>query len=69
MNSTRKATLIVLCGAAVLLFNTPILSIFNIPAFVGGIPVFYLYLFGAWLFIILATAWVVCRTNNDVENE
>jgi|JI10StandDraft_1071094.scaffolds.fasta_scaffold2433317_2 hypothetical protein len=69
MNSTRKATLIVLCGAAVLLFNTPILSIFNIPAFVGGIPVFYLYLFGAWLFIILATAWVVRRTNNDVENE
>ena len=69
MNSTRKATLIVLCGAAVLLFNTPILSIFNIPAFVVGIPVFYLYLFGAWLFIILATAWVVRRTNNDVENE
>ena len=69
MNSTRKATLIVLCGAAVLLFNTPILSIFNIPAFVGGIPVFYLYLFGAWLFIILALAWVVSRTNNDAENE
>jgi putative Ca2+/H+ antiporter (TMEM165/GDT1 family) len=69
MNSTRKATLIVLCGAAILLFNTPILSIFNVPTFVGGIPVFYLYLFGAWLFIILALAWVVSRTNNDAENE
>jgi putative Ca2+/H+ antiporter (TMEM165/GDT1 family) len=69
MNSTRKATLIVLCGVAILLFNTPIISIFNVPAFVGRIPVFYLYLFGAWLFIILATAWVVRRTNNDVENE
>jgi putative Ca2+/H+ antiporter (TMEM165/GDT1 family) len=69
MNSTRKATLIVLCGAAILLFNAPILSIFNVPTFVGGIPVFYLYLFGAWLFIILALAWVVSRTNNDAENE
>jgi putative Ca2+/H+ antiporter (TMEM165/GDT1 family) len=70
MNSTRKATLIVLCGAAVLLFNAPVLSIFNVPAFVGGIPVFYLYLFAAWLFIILTTVWVVRRTdNNDVENE
>jgi putative Ca2+/H+ antiporter (TMEM165/GDT1 family) len=69
MTSTRKTTLSVLCGAALLLFNTPILSIFNIPAFVGGIPVFYLYLFGAWLFIILATAWIVRRTGNDVENE
>lgn len=69
MNSTGKATLIVLCGAAILLFNTPVLSIFNIPAFVGEIPVLYLYLFGAWLFIILATAWVVRRTNNDAENE
>jgi hypothetical protein len=69
MNSTQKTTLMVLCGAAALLFNTPILSIFNVPAFLGGIPVFYLFLFGAWLFIILATAWVVRRTNNDIENE
>lgn len=69
MNSTQKATLIVLCGVAILLFNTPVLSIFNIPTFVGGIPVFYLYLFGAWLFIIIATAWVVSHTKNDVENE
>lgn len=69
MNSTQKATLIVLCGVAILLFNTPVLSIFNISTFVRGIPVFYLYLFGAWLFIILATAWVVRRTNNEAENE
>ncbi len=59
----------VLCGAAIVLFNTPILSIFNVPTFVGGIPVFYLFLFGAWLFIILTTAWIGRRSNNDIENE
>jgi putative Ca2+/H+ antiporter (TMEM165/GDT1 family) len=69
MNSTEKSMLIVLCGVALLLFNTPVLSIFNVPVFVGGIPVFYLFLFGAWLFIILATAWVVRRINNNPENE
>ncbi|MFN8347492.1 MAG: hypothetical protein U0X91_20985 [Spirosomataceae bacterium] len=69
MRSTEKTMLIVLCGAALLLFNTPVLSIFNVPVFIGGIPLFYLYLFGAWLFIILATAWIVRRINHHSENE
>ncbi|NNG02081.1 MAG: hypothetical protein HKM93_22035 [Desulfobacteraceae bacterium] len=37
------------------LFNYPILSLFNLPAMVWGIPVLYLYLFAVWVLIIVLT--------------
>lgn len=36
----------------VLLFNFPLLSLFNRPALYLGIPVLYFYLFAVWLMII-----------------
>lgn len=37
-----------------LLFNFPILSLFNLPEFVLGFPLLYAYLFAAWAgFIVL----------------
>ncbi len=36
-----------------LLFNFPLLSLFNRPILVLGIPVLYLYLFAVWSLIIL----------------
>ncbi|GAB6905491.1 conserved hypothetical protein [Desulfosarcina cetonica] len=36
-----------------LLFNFPLLSLFNRPVLVFGIPLFYLYLFGVWSVMIL----------------
>ena len=44
-----------------LLFNYPIISIVNQPVLVWGIPLLYLYLFGAWLLMILLLALVVRR--------
>ena len=38
-----------------LLFNFPLLSLFNRPEIVLGIPVLYLYLFIAWSLIIFLT--------------
>lgn len=35
------------------LFSYPVLTIFNLPALVFGIPLFFLYLFAAWLVLIL----------------
>jgi hypothetical protein len=35
-----------------LLFNFPLLNLFNRPVLALGIPVLYLYLFAAWLLII-----------------
>ena len=36
-----------------LLFNYPLLYLFNRPTMVAGIPLLYLYLFGSWTLIIL----------------
>jgi hypothetical protein len=36
----------------VLLFNFPLIQLFNRPGLVWGIPVLYLYLFSGWSLII-----------------
>jgi hypothetical protein len=42
----------------VVLFNYPVLSLFNREIFLSGIPILYLYLFGTWALLILLTAMV-----------
>ncbi|RPH51823.1 MAG: hypothetical protein EHM85_05270 [Desulfobacteraceae bacterium] len=37
----------------VILYNYPILSLFNIPDKISGIPVLYLYLFFVWILSIV----------------
>lgn len=67
MNTNRKISLVALCVVAIVLFNTPFLSIFNKPTFIGSIPVFYGFLFGAWLLIIGATAWLLRQSEAEDE--
>ena len=45
----------------VLLFYSPILSLFDTAAEWFGFPVALVYLFGAWLLVILLAAWTVER--------
>ena len=42
-----------------LLFNYPLVALFDRPILVGGVPLLYAYLFAAWLLVIVATALVV----------
>lgn len=42
-----------------LLFNYPLLTLFNRADTVAGIPVLYLYVFGAWALLIALLAFVV----------
>ena len=42
-----------------LLFNYPVLSLFNLPADVFGVPVLYAYLFTAWALLVALMAYVV----------
>jgi hypothetical protein len=42
-----------------LLFNYPLLALFNRPDMVLGIPVLYAYVFGAWALLIALLAWVI----------
>jgi hypothetical protein len=53
--------LIGLCLLGFVLFNYPILALFNLPATIFGIPVLYAWIFFAWAVLIAAMAWVIER--------
>ena len=42
-----------------LLFNYPVLSLFNVPAEVFGVPLLYAYIFAAWALLVGLMALVV----------
>lgn len=58
MNHSRLATqrLVALFLLGCLLFNFPLLALFNRDSEVFGIPLLYAYVFGAWLVLILLMA-------------
>lgn len=46
---------------AVLVFNYPIVSLFDRPEPLVGVPALYLAIFAAWGVVIAAMAWIVER--------
>jgi hypothetical protein len=48
-----------LCLLGFVLFNYPVLALFNLPSTVFGIPVLYAWIFLAWGVLIALMAWVV----------
>jgi len=44
-----------------LLFNYPMLALFNTPDTISGIPLLYLYVFSAWALLIVLLALIVER--------
>jgi hypothetical protein len=46
------------------LLNYPILSLFSLPVDVAGIPLLYVYVFAAWIFLVGLLALVVERTRD-----
>lgn len=61
--SERTAALFLL-GA--LVFNPPLLGIFNVPAMVLGMPLLYVWLFGAWIALVVALGLAI-EAREDVE--
>ncbi len=55
----KAQRLVALCMLGLLLFNYPILALFNVPATVFGIPVLYAYIFAAWSLLTAGMALVV----------
>jgi len=47
-NASKTTILIALFLLGTALFNYPLLSLFNLPATVLGVPLLYVYMFGAW---------------------
>ena len=47
---------VAVCVFGLLLFNYPMLAIFNVPATLFGVPVLYAYIFIAWVTLIVLMA-------------
>jgi hypothetical protein len=58
--NTRNERLVALFLLGLLLFNYPLLAMFNTPLLVAGIPLLYLYLFLGWIGVI-GTAAAILR--------
>jgi hypothetical protein len=55
----KAQRLAALCLLGVLLFNYPMLALFNVAATAFGIPILYVYIFSAWSLLIACMAYVV----------
>ena len=55
----RGQRLIALFVLGCLLFNYPLLSLFNVAAEVLGVPVLYAYIFAAWALLVALMALVI----------
>jgi len=47
------------CLISFLLFNYPILALFNVPVTALGIPLLYFYIFAAWTLIVALMALII----------
>jgi hypothetical protein len=57
-DDTRGPRFVALCMLGMLLFNFPILALFNVSGTVLGVPVLYAYIFIAWASLIALMALV-----------
>jgi hypothetical protein len=62
VNDESKAQrFVALCMLGMLLFNFPILALFNVPGTLFGVPALYAYIFVAWAALIALMALVAER--------
>jgi hypothetical protein len=60
-DKARESRFIALCMLGLVLFNFPLLALFNVDATVLGVPLLYAYLFAAWALLIGLMAYVAER--------
>ena len=58
-SAAKGQRLIALFVLGCLLFNYPVLSLFNVPGEALGVPVLYVYIFAAWALLVGLMALVV----------
>ena len=51
--------LVALCVLGCVLFNYPMLALFNVPGTLFGVPILYAYVFVAWAALITLMARVI----------
>ena len=55
---SRAQRMVALCMLGCVLFNFPVLALFNVSESVLGVPVLYAYIFIAWAVLIAMMAFV-----------
>jgi hypothetical protein len=60
-DKARESRFIALCMLGLVLFNFPVLALFNVDATLLGVPLLYAYLFAAWALLIGLMAYVAER--------
>ena len=58
-SEAKGQRLIALFILGCLLFNYPVLSLFNVAAEAFGVPMLYVYIFAAWALLVALMAFVV----------
>ena len=60
---TKRLTGLFLLGY--LLFDHPLISLFDRPTLVLGIPLLYAYIFGVWMLLIILVAWIASSNSRQ----
>ena len=60
-SSRKRQQLVGLFFLGCLLFNYPLITLFDRPVLVLGVPLLYAYLFGAWALVIALVAVIAER--------
>ncbi len=58
---SKAPRLVAVCVLGFVLFNYPLLAVFNVASTLAGIPVPYLYLFAAWGLVVALLFWIAER--------
>lgn len=61
VETRRTSRLIGLFLLGYLLFNRPLICLFNLPNLILGIPLLYAYIFGVWTLLIILAALIVAN--------
>jgi len=57
----KQPRFVALCMLGLVLFNFPVLALFNVGGTLFGVPVLYAYIFAAWALLIALMALVAER--------
>ena len=60
-DNAKQQRFVALCMLGLVLFNFPVLALFNVAGTVLGVPVLYAYIFAAWALLIALMALVAER--------
>ncbi len=60
--SLKGPRLVALFLFGCMLYNYPLLSLFNSDASIGGVPILFAYVFAVWMLLIAVIALVVERS-------